>query len=377
MCAGGVAVLLSLYPTMRPLSATECISPAIERTKLVLFTPFRKGRTWKLCATAYLCRGGTIFFPFPLISLALVPLAKSAGGMPAVVVLVAVLFALSGLFFLWLFHLCSRLQFAFFDIVANRGDFVAPAWRKYGPQSLAWTGVKVLLGCVATLATAAPLVALFHRIAPIFAALRTIQPGQPPPLRLIGAFYAGYGVLLLIFGTLYLVSSLLTDFILPSLALEDTGMAEAFRRMVELIRREPGEFILYTVLKVVLGMAAYMGAVIAWEIAFILVTLILALVVFAIGFVLHLIGVPSVVLSVLGFLVAFAWYLFIAFYSLLLAVGPVLTFLDAYAVYFVGGRYPLLGDLLDKSTPPPAYPYSFTPPPLYPPPPPTGLSPTI
>jgi hypothetical protein len=49
----------------------------------------------------------------------------------------------------------------------------------------------------------------------------------------------------------------------------------------------------------------------------------------------------------------------------------VLTFGQAYALYFLGGRYPLLGDLLDRSTPPPAYAYpaGFPPtPPQYPPP---------
>jgi hypothetical protein len=44
--------------------------------------------------------------------------------------------------------------------------------------------------------------------------------------------------------------------------------------------------------------------------------------------------------------------------------------MDAYAIYFLGGRYPLLGDLLDRSTPPPPspllIPYAAYPPPLPP-----------
>ena len=90
---------------MRPLSATECISPAIERTKLVLFSPFRKGRTWKLSATAYLYCGGTQYFPAPIVYLAFIPLAHGAGGMLAVSILCAAVLLLTALF-TWLFHLC-------------------------------------------------------------------------------------------------------------------------------------------------------------------------------------------------------------------------------------------------------------------------------
>jgi hypothetical protein len=365
---------------MQPLSATDCITPAIARTKLVLFTPFRKGRTWKLCATAYLRTAGTMFLPLTLLFLFLLPAAKSAGGTIAALGLIAIVLLFT-VFFLWIFYLCSRLQFAYFDIVVNRGEFVAPAWRKYGPQSLSWTGIKVLFGTVATAICALPIVAYVSHLLPLFHAMQTLRPGQPPPMQFIGALYAGYGVFYLVFGSLYLFSSLLTDFILPSLALEDTGFAEAFRRMGELIRREPGQFALYTLLKVVLGLTIYFAAIMAWEIALFFSTILLGLVAFAVGFLLHLIGVSTFILTALAILLGIAWYIFAGLYVVLFAIGPVLTFLDAYAIYFLAGRYPMLGDLLDRSTPPPTYAYAAAfpqyPPSYYPPPsgPPSGPSP--
>jgi hypothetical protein len=370
-------VLTSSYSTMRPLSATECISPAIARTKLVLFTPFRKGRTWKLSATAYLCRIGTVFFPFPLIYLFFLPAAGKAGGALAVVALcigVLLLTAIAA----FIFYLCSRLQFAYFDIVVNRGEFVAPAWRKYGPQSLPWTGIKILIGTAATLACAVPIGAYVNHLIPMFQQMGSLAPGQPPPpefMHAIFAFYAGYGIILLVFGSVFLLSSLLSDFIVPSLALENTGLAEASRRMVELIRREPGEFTLYVILKVFLGGGIYFAAIIAWEIAFFLCTLIFGLVVVLLGFLLHLAGVSSVILTILAVPVAIAWYIFLM-YSMVFPVGAALTYFDAYALYFLGGRYPMLGDLFDRSTPPPTYAYaaaysqSHYPPPPVPPTPP-------
>jgi hypothetical protein len=355
---------------MRPLSATECITPAIERTKLVLFSPFRKGRTWKLSASAYICRGGTVYFPFPLIYLAFLPLVRHAGAGAVIAVCAAVL--LGTALFTWIFHLCSRLQFAFFDIVVNRAEFVAPAWRKYRPQSLRWTGFKFFTGVALTLACAAPIAAVVRHFLPLFAELRDIGPGQPPPVQFIAAFYGGYIVFMAGFGLVFLIHSLLADFIVPSLALEDTSLKEAFRRMGELIRREPGEFAIYTLLKVGLAAAAYMGAFIAWEIVFILASVIVGAVVVFIGFLLHLVGIPKVVLLVLGIMVAVVWCIFTIFYSLMLIIGPVFTFIDAYALYFLGGRYPMLGDLLDRSTPvPPSIPGYPAPPPYpsYPPPP--------
>jgi hypothetical protein len=351
---------------MTPLSAAECITPAIARTKLILFTPFRKGRTWKLSATAYVSRAGVMFFPCPLIYLAALPWARQAG-MTAVTLLVVGTLVFTAIT-LVLFHLCSRLQFAYFDIVVNRGEFVAPAWRKYGRSSFAWTGFKVLFGTIATLVFAIPIAAFIRHLIPLFRSMADFKPGQPPPVQFMAAFYGGYAIFMLVLGGFYVVSSLLGDFVIPSLALEGTGVSEAFRRMVELIRREPGQFTIYTLLKLGLGFTAYIGVTIAWEILFIVLTLIVGGVVVLIGFLLHLAGVSSIVLSVLGFFAIGLWYIFLL-YSVVFPLGAVLTFLDAYGLYFLGGRYPMLGDLLDHSTPPPSIAHAAS---YYPPPPPIG-----
>ena len=354
---------------MRPLTATESINPALARTKLILFTPFRKGRTWKLCATAYVSRFGTIFLPFPFIYLVFLPFAERAGRLVVIALVAAVLVVTA--ISVAVFYLGSRLQFAYFDMVVNRGEFVAPAWRKYRGQYSHWTNIKLLAGTVATLACALPIAAYVRHVVPLFQQMSSLPHGQrlpPQVMTAIFAGYAGYILIFLIFGVLFLISSLLSDFLVPSLALEDTGLKEAWRRMAELIRREPGEFAIYTLLKLGLGFAGYMGAVIAWELVLLIVTLVLFLICGLIGFLLHLIGVPSAILAALAVLIGIAWYIFIVFYSMMFAIGPVFTFLDAYALYFLGGRYPMLGDLLDASTPPPSTPVAGFPPPAPPPP---------
>jgi hypothetical protein len=64
---------------------------------------------------------------------------------------------------------------------------------------------------------------------------------------------------------------------------------------------------------------------------------------------------------VLGFV-----FLVLLMIAAIMIMGYVFTFLQAYALYFLGGRYPLVGAYLDPFLPPP-YPYSDGQP-MYPPP---------
>ena len=100
---------------MPPLSAADCISPAISRTKLILFSPFMKGRTWKLSATGYLATAGNLFLPFFLVYLIFLPAAERAGRGFAIALVTACIVAT--VVFLFLFVLFSRLQFAFFEVL--------------------------------------------------------------------------------------------------------------------------------------------------------------------------------------------------------------------------------------------------------------------
>lgn len=103
----------------------------------------------------------------------------------------------------WIFHLGSRLQFAYFDMVVNRGQFVAPAWRKYRAQSLSWTGFKIATGLVLTLLAALPITAFVRHLIPVFEAMPKPGQGQAPNPQFAVAIlgiYAAYFGLILVFG---------------------------------------------------------------------------------------------------------------------------------------------------------------------------------
>lgn len=352
---------------MQILSALDAISPSFARTKLILFSPFRYGRTWKLCATAYLGMASSMFLPLPLLVFFFLPKIRQAGGAGvegfAIGASLVVTLVLLGLFYLF-----TRIRFASFDIVLNRGEFVAPAWRKYGPQAFKWTVFKTILGTLGLVVIALPGIAFVTRF---IAVISTLKPGEQPPPEFIFGLMSGYLTVYLIFGLYLWISSLLSDFIVPSLALEDTTLGEAFRRLGLLIRNEPGQFCAYALLKLVLAFAFIMAATLGLEVLILIVLLIVALVAGLIGLLLHAIGVPLVVLYVLGGILAFAFYILFIFYGVFIVNGTVMTFLESYTLYFLGGRYPMLGDLLTASTPPPAtasplYPQPY--PPFAPPP---------
>jgi hypothetical protein len=347
------------------LSAADAITPAIARTRLLLFTPLRKGRSWKLAATAYLAMAGTCFLPFPLLYLAFAPAVRTSNH-PGLIVWLYAAVAVATLLYVWVFYLCSRLRFAFFDIAVNRGEYVAPAWRKYGPQSFKWTLFKVLLGALALLVAAVPLYSYFKHM---FGVIAAMQPGQQPGPDFVGQVFGGYALFFLVyvlFGIFLLACAVLGDFIVPSLALEDTTLAEAFRRMGALMAAEPGQFLLYAVLKGMLGIASYIGVLVLFEIALVVVVLIVGAIVLLIGFLLHAVGVPLLLLYVVGGLFGFAFYLFAIVYALFFTMGTLMTFFECYALYFLSGRYPLLGELLERSTPPaPVYQVPGYPPPGY------------
>jgi hypothetical protein len=66
-------------------------------------------------------------------------------------------------------------------------------------------------------------------------------------------------------------------------------------------------------------------------------------------------------LLVAGGIVVYGGFIVAVFYLSVGSFGYLLTLLEAYGIYFLGGRYPLLGDLLQPGIDRP-----FTPPPPFP-----------
>lgn len=353
---------------MRPLNATECISPAIQRTKDLLARPFRAGTYLKLTALAFFAEIGS-----GSCNLSTPGKGQGIHGLPPGLVAFLVAFAVLLTFValvVWLvmLYVTSRLQLVLVEVVATRQPFVSPFWRKQGPTTWRWLGLK-LLYCVAVAGVSAVVFAPF-----IYYAIRhrIFSPLGSPPIAWILLLIPFVLLVLLVAAAVY---SVLRGLVVPAMALEGVPASEAIRRARAIVDTEPGQVALFVLLQVLLTIAMAIAAEIL-----IVLTLLVSLIPFALvggGAWIALrhagaLGIAMLIgLGVAGGIVFLCWMICVAMGLL----GPVYVFSQAYALYFLGGRYPLLGDLLDQTTPLADFvaPPGFIPPPSITPPEP-GLS---
>jgi hypothetical protein len=343
---------------MRTLSAADAIAPAWYHTRNLMLGPRNWRLLLKMAAVAVFANLGSFNTGINGSG----HHTNSAGAVlpPAVMAFVIVAGIVIFCIGLVLFYIGSRLQFVLFEVVLRRDTYIAPLWRRYGAATWHWIGLKILFFLVAILCLAPFLIPFVIHL------VHTVPSGQSNAAQIIPFLFSIFGfitaifVVVILFGCAY---ALLCDFGIPSMAIEATPMRETVARIVRLIRAEPGQIALYLLLRTLLGFAAIFVA----EIALFLIGLISLVPLGGAGVALWL-GFHQT--SSAGHIVLFAGWaiLAVAFVALLvvlgiMAFGYVYTFLQAYALYFLGGRYPLVGQYLEPLLPQPVYSY---PPPAFP-----------
>lgn len=336
---------------MPPLSATDAINPAWQHTRRLLLGPRDPRLFFKIAAVAFFAQvlSGSFSFTRPLHS------THTAGGgispvlsvtILSIIAIAAVVGLIVGVIF---FYLSSRLQFTIFHVVLRSETTVAPIWRRYGPATWRWMGLKILLFLCAFACLAPILVpGVLYFISVI------TQQSHGDHSHIIGFVVIGvcFVLLLVLFAlALGIASVLLRDFGLPSMALEGTPLRETVRRVVALTRAETGQVALYVLLRFCLAIAGGFVAELVIAILAVVVGAPLGGLGFGLWATLHTAGAGARAGMIGGWILlalALVAALVIAAISLF---GYLFTFLQAYAIFFLGGRYPLMGQLL---TEPPA-----------------------
>lgn len=347
---------------MQPLNAIDAIAPAFTRTHETLFHPFRFGRSWKLCASSYLAFCGSFFIPFPLFFFILPPgTSASLGSARPIFLLFAIIMTAITLVIL---YFGSRMELVVFEMLVTRQKFIAPMWRRYSSRVWPWIGLKLLVGIVFS----ALLIAIFYiPLSHLSATLPLVPMGaHPDPAQLQQFLQAMIGFELAIFFLFFLLkipSTLLNDFVLPFFVLEPITLTAAIRRGFHAFAADPLQFLFYLVLKpilAVIGFIIHYIAMLICMIPFFIVIFVGALIAgLAFG---H--GGSSSGIGLLVLAAAIVFYLFFIACSVYFSIGTfgyLLTLLEAYGIYFLAGRYPVLASLLE---PGPGAP--FTPPPVFP-----------
>lgn len=354
---------------MRPLSAIDAIAPAWNHTRRLLLAP----RSWRLLLKI----GAVAFFAQINGCNPRFGTGSHMQGLPHALtatlftfaVLISIVACVLALAF---FYLGSRLQFVLFEVVLRRDTIVAPIWRRYARATWHWIGLKLAFFAVALLCVAPVLIPVGLRFYRATRSMNASVAGGAPPhfaaffLSMLG-FIGAIFLILLVIGILY---TLLQDFGLPSMALEGTPLTETVRRVVQLIRAEPGQVLLYLFMRLVLGFA---GAIV-FEFALVFGLLIALIPLGGIGAILwvalHHAGFVGHAFMFTGWAVLGGILLVLLIVACIMGSGYLYTFLQAYALYFLGGRYPLVGGYLEPLLPRPMYAYPGVPQGYYPPAPP-------
>ena len=326
---------------MRPLSATEAIGPALQRTKDVLAHPFRLRTFLKIAAVAFLAEmgGGINFNSFGrggVNSLHPLPPAIIAF-VVASMVLIAFVSLVIGLI---LFYIGSRLQLVLLELVATRYTLIGPLWRKYGSRTWRWIGLKLLfLLCILIVLlpfAIAGVVYFIHHLHGIDS-FTGFNPFTGLHIAQILLFILVAFVVILVIAALFM---LVRDLASPFLALEDLSISHSLERLRSLIVAEPGQVILYILLRLILGLVFGIVAEIAVVITLGLSLIPPGIIGFILWLALHKAGTAGMVLLVACAIVGGLAYLCWATCVVFSFIGSLLTFFQAYALYFSADATP-------------------------------------
>ena len=375
-----------------PVSAVDCVQPALQHTREQLFTRFRFGQWSRLALVGILAAelhvGGCNFgnfsgmnrhprrsdqsfptfsdLPFHWPPLTPGRLSEHLGQFLGLIVLAAFVAIVVGFVLL---YINSVFRFILFDSVVLRRCSISEGWNKWyraGGRFFLW---QIVYQICASLFLAI-LIGL-----PLAAALAA---GWATDLRehvgrlILGVLLLG-GLFLVFVLTAAVVQVLAKDFLVPIMALEDLDFADGWHRLLALIRPEKGRFAAYLLLKLVLSIAA---AIMFWILA-IIPALAITVPAVAAVFAGKAAGLGWSVATISLAIIFGTVLLLLLVYLIALVCVPATVFFPAYALYFLAARYPTLDALLHPAPPlaPELPPVPESPAPFEPPPLPPSLEP--
>lgn len=354
---------------LKPLSAVDCVRPAVTRTENILTHPIRWSRWWRL-ALLGLATGeaATQSFNFPSggdwskIGKAggTAGGGSSAGPMPswphipglsdarlALIVTVLVL----GFFTLIIVHMwvSSVARFMLFDAIATGRYRLREGWSRWSSH-----GFRYFLFQLLFITASFALIAIVFGV-PLFLAWKA---------GVFSHFRERWGILLaevMVALPVYLLAALVLalfglfvkDFVVPVMALEDITMPGAIRKVWEMVKAAKGDYAIYVLIKILLAIAISIGLTIVYVIFAMVIFVPAVLVLVAVGVASpHLFQDPVMI----ALLITFA---FAAMVPMLFVVGliatPAVVFYQSYVLNFFGSRYaPLWTFMHPEGVPQPA-----------------------
>jgi hypothetical protein len=339
---------------MKVYSASEAIRPALARTYEYLFRGFKMETFLKLAAMATLCEGLVVSFrfsvhgafPLDLHTNAWKPLLLTPAFLPVTVLGTIAIFLVG----VYCFYLITRLRFAFFHSLVHQTRQIRSSAKLYFVEAdhfftgsmLVWLTFLVV-GVLAFL--------LF--IAAAYGAIAAPTPeGKFDRGHFFFLFLPWFAIALALVLSACIAQVVLNDLVLPHMAIEGASFRRAWEDARVRIAANKDTFISYFILRLgmplvgglVLGFAAWVAGLIVFGI----------LGMSAAGFTAMLDGTAGLREYVL-IAVRLIFILLGLAAALAIAVsfgGPLSVFMRSYALFFYGGHFKALGNLLEPPPPP-------------------------
>ncbi|MGA2538013.1 MAG: hypothetical protein ABSF53_18515 [Terracidiphilus sp.] len=338
---------------MKIYSASEAVWPALLRTYSYLFRPFKWETFLKLATIATLCEGLLVSFKFVVpntfpfdFDMAVSKSFLFAPEFLAVTILGAMALLVMAIY---AFFLLTQLRFAFFHSLIHQTRAFRKTAKLYTAES-----ERFFMGSALVWLTFLVFAVLFVVLVIVaaYTVLNTRTPeGKLDPGHFLFLFFPCLGVFAVLVLAVCAAQVVLNDFILPHMAIEGVSFnkawAEARARMAANKETFMSFFILRLAMPLVAGVLLALAAWLTGIVIFSLLGMSTA------GFDAMLDGIGgfrAILLSaihVLFFLLGLAagWVVAVTF------SGPLCVFMRAYALYFYGGYYKALGNLLEPQVP--------------------------
>ena len=336
-----------------PHSALDVVSPAFERTKRLLFLPFRPAQWLRFALVGFLAgemggSGGCSSLRVPLNfpdSQSREQFQAGIPGAPGVLFFLGIALALFLVLVLVIVftYINSRMRFVLFDSIVEGECRIRDSWSRRGTPAFRYFlfQIAVVLSAFASLGVLIGVPALLGFGMGLFE-----NPRQHILALVLGGLIVG--ILFLTWLIAFILLQVLTkDFIVPQMALDDVTAPEAWRRLWNMMSAEKVGYAGYLGLKVALSLAA--GIVLG--IVTLLAVLVILIPVGGFGVITVLGGraagltwnpLTIAIAIVVGAIVVLALILITSLISV-----PVIVFFPAYSIYFFAGRFPRLHTLLN------------------------------
>ena len=334
---------------MKVYSASEAVWPALERTYTYLFRSFRWETFLKLSCVATLCEGFLVSFrfyipaslPFNVNLRAWQSFLFARDFLPVTIFAGAALFLIG----IYCFYLVTRLRFAFVHSLIHQTRQIRKAGKLYAIDAERFFSASMGVWLVLLVALALVVVLVVIASYTVFAA-RTPE-GKLDPGNFLMLFIPCIGAVFVLILAACSAQIVLNDFILPHMAVEGTPFPKAWEAVRERIRANSETFLSYFILRLAMPIAAgIVLGLLAWIVGWIVFGI---LGMSAAGFTAMLDGTTDGRALVLKAIQSLFLVLGFATGAMLAAAfgGPISVFMRSYALFFYGGHYKPLGNLLN------------------------------